>query len=317
MNREKMLNRILLIGLSILITVSFAQVRSLITDSIYNHDENFAIYGQSKIIISDGVFVYGSKDEYYDNIFKQSTHTYHCLINKSNHFWDAYQADTILTEEEFFAATGYLEFADKAKGHQQRMQFMKWSSPFLIIGGLLMAGISSDWGRESGTSATTVAGLGISLTGLTFGAEAISKSNSKKFEILEAIRVVDAYNKLLRDELGLKDSIEVKEDLIETAVQTLEIEVVPYNMLDEKAKQLNNPQMPFPGLHSHPVELVVQALIDTNGTVVVCQMLKTSGIKAFDAVVLNAFQKTKFTPPKQHGQKVYTIIARPLKFNVR
>ncbi|MGB3477795.1 MAG: TonB family protein [bacterium] len=128
---------------------------------------------------------------------------------------------------------------------------------------------------------------------------------------------MDNYNRSLREKLGLKDSIKVKEDLIETAVKTLGIEVVPYNMLDEKPQQLNNPRMPFPSLRFLPLEMVVQALIDTNGTIVVCQMSKTSGIKAFDVVVINAFQKTKFTPPKQHGQKVYTIMARPLKFSVR
>jgi len=294
----------------------FAQAQSLATDSIYNHEEKAVIYEKGKVVVSNGIRTFESKDEYYEMIFARSFHS-HCGLFLFYHYWDAYQADTMLTEEEFFTVTGYLDIADKVRSYTSKKRFVKWSSPFLIIGGVLMAGISSDWGRESETNATTVVGLGISMTGIIFGAETLSKSKKKKFEIEYAINAMDNYNKSLREKLGLTDSIKVKDDLIETTVKTLGIEVVPYNTLDEKPEQLNNPQMPFPGLRFLPLEMVIQVLIDTTGTIVACQMSETSGINAFDAIVLDAFQKTKFTPPKQYGQKVYTIMARPLKFGVR
>ncbi len=296
--------------LCIFINILIAQVQPVVTDSLLLHEQNVAVYEMSKIVVSDGVNIFETRDEYSDIIFKRFA-SHHCGLYLVNQHWDAYQADTMLTEEEFFTVTESLEMADKARGYQSKRRLMKWSSPFLIIGGALMMGISSDWGRKSESNATTVVGLGISLTGIVFGIEALSKPKRKKFEIEYAIFAMDSYNEALKESLGLKDSIAAEDNAIEITIDTCGIEVVPYYMLDEKPKRLINPKLPFPGLRFLPLEIVVQALIDTNGSVMICQTAKTSGIKAFDAVVLKAVQKMKFTPPKQHGQAVYTIVSMP------
>ncbi|MGB3477794.1 MAG: hypothetical protein WBB67_01390 [bacterium] len=158
-------------------TLTDVQAQPLVTDSTYNLEEKVAIYEKNKVVVSNGVRVFESKDEYFERLMNwtrpPSGHT--CLLICPNHNWDAYQACTLLTEEAFFTITGCLNEVNKIRSYKSKKRFMKWSSPFLIIGGVLMAGISSNWGRKKETSATAVVGLGVSVTGLIFSAEGISK----------------------------------------------------------------------------------------------------------------------------------------------
>jgi hypothetical protein len=292
------------------------KAQAIDTDSVDHHEVNIYKYDQTKIVVSDGVNSYESWEEYRGYIMMRDRFSYSRW--HIDWVWEALQAETFLTEQEFFMATGYPDKADKVRSYRSKIRVMKWSSPFLIIGGVLMSGISSDWGRENRTSALTLTGLGISLTGIIVGIEGISKSKKKKHDMHEAIKTVDIYNQALKQELGLIDTVEQEKDRIKAYIDSTGIEVVPYYMLDEKPQPLFD-QESQPGYIQFPESLkaVVKALINTSGNVAVCQILETSGITSFDDMLLKQSIQRKYTPAIYHGEPVYTIITMPYRFEVK
>lgn len=270
-------------------------------------------YEQNKIIIKIGSKMYESADEW--KIYAalpQGISIY------DDTYWHAYRGGTVLKEDNFFEITSFPEKALRIRDLKTTYRIMKWCSPFLIMGGVLISGFSSQWGSGE-TNTFTPIGVGVSVLGMIAGIEGMSKESRNVFGMKDAIPAMGAYNERLKDSLGLIDTI-VQSSVIQTMIDTSGIEVVPYIQLDEGLQPrpvLDTMGVP-PGIpYFFKTLVLVQALIDTTGKVAACDILKTSGIKRLDSEVLRHCQEREFTIPRKDGKPVFTTITIPVVFNIR
>lgn len=63
-------------------------------------------------------------------------------------------------------------------------------------------------------------------------------------------------------------------------------------------------------------DVMIKALVDTNGSVVKVIVGKTSGNESLDSAAVQATYKNKFTPAKQGGKPVAVWVAYKVKFDL-
>ena len=275
------------------------------------HDK-FAVYEQNKIVISDYRRDYESADEWNIRAWPSGFSAY----DISN--WYAYRSGVKLEEDGFFDIANFPDKAKRVRNARSTYRIMKWCSPFLIIGGVLMSGFSSQWGSGE-TNTYTPIGVGISVLGLIAGAEGMSKGSRNVFRMTDAIPAMGAYNERLKDSLGIIDTF-VQTSMIQTVIDTSGIAVVPYKELDEGFERIfildSFPTPPdIPHVYT-TLMIAVECLIDTNGNVAACDILKSSGSKRLDTAAIGLMRKTKFAVPRKNGKPVFTRIVQPIAFGV-
>jgi len=137
---------------------------------------------------------------------------------------------------------------------------------------------------------------------------------------------------MLLSEYGHKETLPKKEnnDSLETlrketsgivtCDESLKIDTFSFSevdKIDEKPKQISSPKAKWPeGERGEFANIVVGALVDTNGSVIDAIILKTGGNRIFDDRALTAIRKAKFTPAKHNGKLVRVWLAVPIVFTL-
>ncbi len=323
--RKENMKRGSILCMVLLVCIAFSQIEEIpaaaqeavvepdVVEDVQN--DKFTAYEQNKITIKVGSQTYESIDEW----FILRAVRFRTSVLYADAYWKAYKGGQQLKEDEFFEITGFPEKARRTRDLKTTYRIMKWSSPFLILGGVLMSGVSSRWGSGE-TNTFTPIGVGISVLGMIAGVEGLSKGSRNVYGMEDAIPAMSSYNERLKDSLGIVDTFE-QTSAIQSIIDTWGIEVVPYQELDEGL----TPVPSFDSLKIPPgiphvftkMIVVVVALIDTTGNVIACDIHKTSGSKLLDSQALRIMQKEKFTIPRKDGKAVFTKVSRPLIFKPR
>lgn len=115
------------------------------------------------------------------------------------------------------------------------------------------------------------------------------------------------------------DAEVVPDTIIESEGEPPFIEMVAYYELEVKPKPLKRPVPNYPheakktGIEGMTV---VKMLIDTDGSVMDVEVLKSSGNQWLDEAALDAAKKSTFSPAEHNGKKVRVWVSRPFKFRL-
>lgn len=121
---------------------------------------------------------------------------------------------------------------------------------------------------------------------------------------------------------------EVEAEAIETTTFTeiikrpeeTDIPVVPFWKVEVKPTPVNVPTPVYPDLARNAGiegQAVVQALVDTDGSVVDAKILKSSGNTSLDNEAVQAAMRATFTPAKQRDQAVRVWVSIPYRFTLQ
>ena len=111
----------------------------------------------------------------------------------------------------------------------------------------------------------------------------------------------------------------VPDTIIESEGEPPFIEIVPYCKLEIKPKPLKNPVPNYPyEAKKRGIEgmTVVKMLVDTDGSVMDVEVLKSSGNQLLDEAALDAAKKSTFSPAEHNGKKVRVWASRPFIFRL-
>jgi len=98
-----------------------------------------------------------------------------------------------------------------------------------------------------------------------------------------------------------------------------EIEVMPYYKVAIKPVPIVIPKPKYPDSAKKTRtegQAVVTALIDINGSIMVAQILQSSGNQMLDEAALAAARQAKFTPAEQQGKFVRVWVSIPYRFKL-
>jgi protein TonB len=99
-----------------------------------------------------------------------------------------------------------------------------------------------------------------------------------------------------------------------------EIPIVPFWKVEVKPKEIYLPKPVYPEIArqlGHEGDVVVEALVDIDGSVADVRILKSSGNPELDKAALEAARQAKFTPAKQRDMPVRVWVSIPYKFRLR
>ncbi len=98
-----------------------------------------------------------------------------------------------------------------------------------------------------------------------------------------------------------------------------DIEIVPYYRVEIKPQPISMPAPEYPPLAAKAGiegKTVVKMLVDTDGSVIAVEILKSSGNQMLDESAVNAAKKAKFTPAKQRDKFVRVWVVRQIEFKL-
>jgi len=112
-----------------------------------------------------------------------------------------------------------------------------------------------------------------------------------------------------------------KTNVVEVVRRTEEtdIPVVPFWKVEVKPKPINIPVPTYPDMaRTAGIEgsAVVEALVDTNGTVADARILKPSGNASLDQAAVDAAMRAKFSPAMQRDKAVRVWVSIPFRFTL-
>ena len=121
---------------------------------------------------------------------------------------------------------------------------------------------------------------------------------------------------------------EVEAEAIETTTFTeiikrpeeTDIPVVPFWRVEVKPQPVNVPTPVYPELARNAGiegQAVVQALVDTDGSIIDAKILKSSGNTSLDNEAVQAAMRATFTPAKQRDQAVRVWVSIPYRFTLQ
>lgn len=99
-----------------------------------------------------------------------------------------------------------------------------------------------------------------------------------------------------------------------------DIEIVPYYKVEIKPQPILMPAPEYPALAVKAGiegKTVVKMLVDTDGSVIAVEILKSSGNQMLDESAVNAAKKSKFTPAKQRDKCVRVWVVRQIEFKLK
>ncbi|MGB3477793.1 MAG: energy transducer TonB [bacterium] len=100
----------------------------------------------------------------------------------------------------------------------------------------------------------------------------------------------------------------------------VDVEVVPYDMVEKKPRPIFSPVPKYPELAKYAgVEgmAVVKSLIDIDGSVMIAKILKSSRCSHLDLAALKCDMKARFEPAMQGDKVVRVWVSRPYKFKLQ
>jgi len=112
---------------------------------------------------------------------------------------------------------------------------------------------------------------------------------------------------------------EFQEDVIRTTPSGPEIEVVPYFKVEVRPTPIFSPLPNYPELAKKAGiegKAVVKMLVDTDGSIMEVQIVKSSGNQMLDEAAVAAARKSKFTPARQRDKLVRVWVSRPFDFKL-
>ncbi len=113
---------------------------------------------------------------------------------------------------------------------------------------------------------------------------------------------------------------EFREDIIRTQPTGPEIEVIPYAKVEVKPKPISIPKPEYPELaRKAGIEgkTIVEAIVDTDGSVMDARIYKSSGNPMLDEAAIAAARRSKFTPAKQRDMFVRVRVNIPFDFKLQ
>jgi len=113
---------------------------------------------------------------------------------------------------------------------------------------------------------------------------------------------------------------EFREDIIRTQPTGPEIEVIPYAKVEVKPKPISIPKPEYPELaRKAGIEgkAIVEAIVDTDGSVMDAKIFKSSGNPMLDEAAIVAARRSKFTPAKQRDMFVRVRVNIPFDFKLQ
>jgi len=113
---------------------------------------------------------------------------------------------------------------------------------------------------------------------------------------------------------------EFREDIIRTQPTGPEIEVIPYAKVEVKPKPISIPKPEYPELaRKAGIEgkAIVEAIVDTDGSVMDARIFKSSGNPMLDEAAIAAARRSKFTPAKQRDMFVRVRVNIPFDFKLQ
>jgi len=113
---------------------------------------------------------------------------------------------------------------------------------------------------------------------------------------------------------------EFREDVIRTQPKGPEIEVIPYAKVEVKPKPISIPKPEYPELaRKAGIEgkVIVEAIVDTDGSVIGAKIFKSSGNPMLDEAAIAAARRSKFTPAKQRDMFVRVRVNIPFDFKLQ
>ncbi|MEO0124100.1 MAG: energy transducer TonB [candidate division WOR-3 bacterium] len=113
---------------------------------------------------------------------------------------------------------------------------------------------------------------------------------------------------------------EFREDIIRTQPTGPEIEVIPYAKVEVKPKPISIPKPDYPELaRKAGIEgkAIVEAIVDTDGSVIEAKIFKSSGNPMLDEAAIAAARRAKFTPAKQRDMFVRVRVNIPFDFKLQ
>jgi protein TonB len=99
-----------------------------------------------------------------------------------------------------------------------------------------------------------------------------------------------------------------------------DIPVVPFWKVDVKPRPINIPVPTYPDsvrLAGIEGQAVVDALVDTLGSVADARILKPSGNASLDQSAVDAAMRSKFSPAKHRGKAVRVWVSIPFRFTLQ
>ncbi len=113
---------------------------------------------------------------------------------------------------------------------------------------------------------------------------------------------------------------EFREDIIRTQPTGPEIEIIPYAKVEVKPKPISIPKPDYPELaRKAGIEgkAIVEAIIDTDGSVLEAKIFKSSGNPMLDEAAVAAARRSRFTPAKQRDMFVRVRVNIPFDFKLQ
>jgi protein TonB len=107
-------------------------------------------------------------------------------------------------------------------------------------------------------------------------------------------------------------------EIIKKPVDT-DIPVVPFWKVEVKPQPVSVPTPNYPELARQAGiegQVVVAALVDTDGSIISAEVMKSSGNQSLDQAALEAAYRAKFTPARQRDKPVRVQVSIPYRFSL-
>lgn len=98
-----------------------------------------------------------------------------------------------------------------------------------------------------------------------------------------------------------------------------DVEIVPYYKVEIKPQPISMPAPEYPVLAVKAGiegKVVVKMLVDTDGSVIAVEIIKSSGNQMLDESAVSAAKQSKFTPAKQRDKFVRVWVVRQIEFKL-
>jgi len=134
------------------------------------------------------------------------------------------------------------------------------------------------------------------------------------------VAVAAAATEVVEEAVETIAATEFREDIIRTQPTGPEIEVIPYARVEVKPKPISIPKPEYPELaRKAGIEgkAIVEAIVDTDGSVIDARIFKSSGNPMLDEAAIAAARRSKFTPAKQRDMFVRVRVNIPFDFKLQ
>ncbi len=116
------------------------------------------------------------------------------------------------------------------------------------------------------------------------------------------------------------DPTNLVENIIPITPTGPDIEIIPYYRVEIKPQPISMPAPTYPPLAAQAGiegKVVVKMLVDIDGSVLMVEIIKSSGHQMLDESAIAAARQSKFTPAKQRDKLVRVWVVRQIEFKLK